>query len=215
MVVSDGLLIYGAGGHAISVADTALSMGYALKGFVEDTPRADELLGYPIYNSLDIPVECESMAIAVGDNYGRAELYRRIKREFSHFSFPVLIHRSSYVSKFSSIGEGSVIMGNAFIGPSCDIGHFCIVNSAASLDHGSSMGSFSSLAPGAVTGGGVVIGRSSAICLGATLSHGVNIGDSVVIGGNSFVNRDIESNQVAFGSPCRAQYLREDNSPYL
>ena len=49
----------------------------------------------------------------------------------------------------------------------------------------------------------VTIGNNVWIGGGAILMPGVNIGDNVVIGAGSVVTRDIPSNTVACGNPCR------------
>lgn len=51
--------------------------------------------------------------------------------------------------------------------------------------------------------GEVVIGNNIFIGVGTTILKGVHIGDNVIIGSNSLVNRDIPSNCVAVGSPCK------------
>lgn len=38
---------------------------------------------------------------------------------------------------------------------------------------------------------------------GAIIMPGVTIGDNVVIGAGSVVTKDIPSNKIAFGNPCR------------
>jgi acetyltransferase-like isoleucine patch superfamily enzyme len=55
-----------------------------------------------------------------------------------------------------------------------------------------------SLAPVAVTGGNVKIGFRSTISMGASVKHGVSIGDDSVLGANSYLNNDLENNQVAY-----------------
>lgn len=49
----------------------------------------------------------------------------------------------------------------------------------------------------------VVIGKNCWIGGGAILMPGVTIGDNVVIGAGSVVTKDIPSNTIAYGNPCR------------
>ena len=51
----------------------------------------------------------------------------------------------------------------------------------------------------------VHIGRNCWIGAGALIMPGVTIGDNVVIGAGSVVTKDIPSNVVAYGNPCRVQ----------
>lgn len=55
----------------------------------------------------------------------------------------------------------------------------------------------------------VTIGRNCWIGAGAILLPGVSVGDNTVIGAGSVVTKDIPSNVVAAGNPCRV--LREIN----
>ena len=50
---------------------------------------------------------------------------------------------------------------------------------------------------------GITIGKSVFIGTGAIILKGVKIGDNTVIGAGSVVTRDIPSNVVAAGNPCR------------
>ena len=49
----------------------------------------------------------------------------------------------------------------------------------------------------------VNIGNNVFVGTNSVILAGVTIGDNVIIGANSVVNKDIESNCVAVGSPCR------------
>ena len=56
----------------------------------------------------------------------------------------------------------------------------------------------------------VTIGNNVWIGGGAIILPGVTIGDNVVIGAGSVVAKDIPSNTIAYGNPCRVQ--RENRS---
>ena len=55
----------------------------------------------------------------------------------------------------------------------------------------------------------VIIGNNVWIGGGAIILPGVTIGDNVVIGAGSVVTKDIPSNKIAYGNPCR---IIRDNS---
>jgi acetyltransferase-like isoleucine patch superfamily enzyme len=54
-----------------------------------------------------------------------------------------------------------------------------------------------------MVGGEVEIGSHSMIGIGAVVSNRVKIGKESVIGGNSFVIKDIPENVVAYGIPAK------------
>ncbi|MEG2377875.1 MAG: DapH/DapD/GlmU-related protein, partial [Clostridia bacterium] len=49
----------------------------------------------------------------------------------------------------------------------------------------------------------VIIGDNVWVGGGVIIMPGVTIGDNVVIGAGSVVTKDIESNVIAYGNPCR------------
>jgi acetyltransferase-like isoleucine patch superfamily enzyme len=65
------------------------------------------------------------------------------------------------------------------------------------------MGDFSSLAPGVTTGGDCRIGSYSAVSIGAVLRHGITIGEHCVVGGGSFVLKNVDSFSVVYGAPAK------------
>jgi sugar O-acyltransferase (sialic acid O-acetyltransferase NeuD family) len=211
------IVIFGAGGHAVSVANVALSAGYNIKFFIDKKRKGSNLLGYNVLENILEIDDCENIcfAIGVGDNAVRENAYKELIALRPELYFPALIHNSSVVSNFTEIGHGTVVMPNAVVGPNSKIGNFCLINTRSSIDHDSSMLDFSSLAPAAVTGGNVTIGFRAAISIGASVKHGVSIGDDSVLGANSYLNKDLENNQVAYGTPAKKIRTRKVGDAYL
>ena len=156
-----------------------------------------------------------SFGIAIGDNATRERIHNDLVSHYGELHFPPLIHASATISMFSNIDEGTVVMPNAVIGPNSAIGRFCIINTQASIDHDSEMMDFASLAPAATTGGTVLIGSRSAVSIGATIKHGVKIGSDSVVGANSYLNRDLVNNKIAYGTPAKPIRNRSIGDPYL
>lgn len=211
------LVIFGAGGHGASVANVALSAGYAIASFIDESKHGQDYFGYGVLGSIDeIPAPEEfSFAIALGDNAVREKVYESLVAIVPNLHFPPLIHETAVVSFAAEIGEGSLLMPKAVAGPNSTVGRFCILNTGASIDHDSTMHDFSSLAPNAVTGGIVTIGFRTAVSIGSSIKHNVSIGDDSVIGANSYLNEDLPRNTVAFGSPAKFVKTRETGEPYL
>lgn len=211
------LIILSAGGHAVSVANVAFSAGYAVKHFVDKKKIGLNLLGVSIIGDIsdldDLDFYC--FGIAVGDNATRERTYNELQAKYENLNFPPLVHASAIVSSFTSIGDGTVVMPKAVIGPNSKVGKFCLINTQSSIDHDCVMSDFSSLAPAAVTGGAVQIGLRSAVSIGATIKHGLKIGDDSVVGANSYLNRDLPNNQVAYGTPAKQIRTRNIGDSYL
>ena len=112
--------------------------------------------------------------------------------------FPPLIHNSAVIGIKTEVVNGAVVIPQVNVGPNCKVGVFCILNTSSSFDHYCELDTFSSIAPRVGTGGNVKIGLSSAMSIDAIVKHGIVIGDNVVVGANSYVNKTVESNVVAY-----------------
>ena len=211
------LVIVGAGKHAVSVANVALSAGYTIKRFVDKYKNGLNLLGYEIIGDLSEldNIDNYSFAIAIGDNADRERTHKELTLAMPNMHFPPLVHSSAVVSFFTKIGDGAVLMPKAIVGPNSKVGRFCLINTQASIDHDCLMYDYSSLAPAAVTGGAVTIGLRSAVSIGATIKHGIKIGDDSVVGANSYLNKDLPNNQVAYGTPAKRVRFRNIGDAYF
>lgn len=212
------LTIIGAGGHATSCADVAVSCGYKDLLFVDSKGAEEGLLGFPVVPSLSsetLRLRGGVLFVAIGHNARRGFVVECLKSEFSNCLFATLVHPSAFVSRFASVGIGTIVMPNATVGPNSTIGDFCILNTGSSLDHDGLMSDFSSLAPGAVCGGSVSIGRRSAISIGAIITHRASIGSDSVVGANSYVHQDVPARVVSWGCPASVKRMREPLDPYL
>lgn len=217
MLKEKNLIIIGAGGHAISVANVAISAQFNIKYFA-DPEKADQILmGIKVKKEIsDIKdfEEC-AFAIAIGENVIREKIYNELIFKNKKINFPALIHQSAVISNLVTIDEGTVIMPNTVVGPNSHIGKFCILNTCSSIDHDCSMLDFASLGPGVITGGNVEIGRRSAICIAAVVKHGIKIGKDCVVGANSYLNQDILDKDLVYGSPAKVIRTKNDNESYL
>jgi len=211
------LIILGAGGHATSVANVAISAGYKIQHFVDINKKGHNFLGFSVLGDIDQLTDLHdySYCIAIGDNAKRQKVYEEFLEKTPRLDFPYLVHPTAIISCFTKIGAGSVVMPNAVVGPNSKIGIFCIINTSASLDHDCAMSNFSSLAPSAVTGGNVQIGLRTNVSIGAVVKHGIKIGDDSIVGANSYLNKDLLNNKVAYGSPCKVIRSRLHGEAYL
>ena len=211
------IVILGASGHAVSVANVALSAGYKIAYFVDKNIKESILLGIEIIGDISDLTNYSDYeySIAVGDNYLRQKIYNELNKQYSNLKFPTLVHDSAVISHFCKVGDGTVVMPKAIIGPNSIVGEFCILNTQSSIDHDCIIENFSSLAPNAATGGTVKIGCRSAVAIGATINHKLKIGNDCVLGANSYLNKDLANNCVAYGTPAKVIRSRESGDAYL
>lgn len=210
------LVVVGAGGHAVSVAEVARSANHRVLAFVDAQRAGASLLGLPVIGSADeLLSACARVVVAIGDNAVRQRVAAELRARFPAAAFPALVHASASVSGYATLGAGSVVMQNASVGSNARVGAFCIVNTAASIDHDTVMEDYASIAPGAVTGGKVSIGPRSAVSIGAVVKHGVSIGADSILGANSYLHADLPDGRVAYGSPARVVRSRQAGDRYL
>ena len=215
--MNTSIVIIGAGGHAVSIANVAHSRRMDVVAFVDDNKVGTNLLNIPVISSNQCINEyiTANLAIAIGDNAVRERVSNEYKSAMPNARFPALIHSSAVVGINTEIGDGTVVMPQVNIGPNCTVKEFCILNTASSIDHDCEMDAFSSIAPRVVTGGNVKIGLGSAVSIGSTVEHGIVIGDDVVIGANSYVNKRFEGGVLAYGNPCKFVRNRNKGDSYL
>ena len=211
------ILIFGAGGHSKVIADIARSVpGISLDGLVVPPNSSESTEGVRMFNDNNWQESgCRAGVVAVGDNTIREKIANSILSDCPDFEFVSLVHPTAVLGAGVKVGPGSVVMAGAVLNSGASVGEHSIANTSSVLEHDVSVGRFSSIAPGAIVGGDVSIGDHSAISIGATVSHGIQIGSCSVIGAGSVVTKDIESNVVAFGNPCKVIRARNKEDKYL
>jgi acetyltransferase EpsM len=202
------LLIWGASGHALVVADIIrLNSDYSLVGFIDNTPAADsEFRGLPVFPNLSLAVESTGAAEVIfgfGNCKARLDLEKQVRT--CGLSLATAIHPSAVIASDAVIGAGTVIAALVVINPSVHLGTNVIVNTAASVDHESIVEDAAHVCPGVRLAGRVHIGLAAWVGIGSSVRDRVHIGDGAVIGAGSVVVSDIPAGVVAYGNPARVQ----------
>lgn len=198
-----GLLIFGFGGHARSVADVAVAAGVTALRFVDSAVRDGEVfLGFPAVSAWEESVPAGWQVFpACGDNRQRQRQCAR----FMEAGWPLatLIAPSATAGIGCVIGPGCFIGHHAHIGPAARIGQGCIINTGAIVDHESSVGDFSHVSVNATIAGRSHVGRFAMIGAGATVVDYMEIGDEVTVGAGGLVRHAIVEPGVYVGVPVR------------
>jgi sugar O-acyltransferase (sialic acid O-acetyltransferase NeuD family) len=213
-------LIFGSSGHASVLIDAMHLTGrFKILGFLDDTEVVGTVKkGHPIlggfkdYSAVSKRENCNNVVLAIGDNWWRRKIYNELKQ--SGFQFPVIKHPSAIVASTSELGDGSVVLANAHVGPGARVGTVCLLNTGSSVDHDCRLWDSSSLAPGVFMGGLVEIGECSHIGVGASISDRKKIGKHTVVGTGSVVVRDIPDFVVAYGNPAKVKRSRAEAEKY-
>ena len=198
-----GLLILGFGGHARSVANVALSMGYRELLFVDDNAKPNEsFLGYPVCNEFTdkLPANWACMP-AAGDNRRRQ---LQIEYAATHgWNIAMLIAPSAHVGIGAVIEKGTLVAHHAYVGPMAAIGTGCIVNTGAVIEHECAVDDFSHVSVNASIAGRSRLGRYGFIGVGSTVIDGITLGDDITVGAGAVVTKSTNKPGTYIGVPAK------------
>ena len=152
-------------------------------------------------------IEKFEFILAVGDNFLRYKIYKKLLKKFNKISFVNLIHPSVIISKNTKIGKGNIICGNSNININTQIGNFCILNSRNSIDHDNEISDFVGTGPGVTTGGHVVINKFSFLGINSSIKNNIIINENSIVAGGSFLRKNTKKNSIYSGVP--AKFLKE------
>src|SRR5882762_7447316 len=136
------LVIWGASGHALVIADIVRLLGqYRIVGFLDDINldrRNTEFCGAPILGGREQLPELAALGVShlilgFGDCSARLKLSSLVRQH--GFSLATAIHPRATVAVDVSVGAGTVIAAGAVVNPGTVIGANVIVNTTASIDH--------------------------------------------------------------------------------
>lgn len=121
-----------------------------------------------------------------------------------------LIDRTAYIAPSCKLNQGLLVEPHAIVSSATTIHFGTVIRRGASIGHHNEIGELVDINPGAIIAGGVKIGRLTQIGAGAVIRDHVTIGSNTVIGMGSVVTKNIPSNCIAYGNPCKViNYLHE------
>ena len=190
------IILIGAGGHANSVYDVILST----KKF-----KIEKILDKKLNIKHSFPKKKiektnkflkenkfkKNLHLSFGSIYNLNKRYELIisleKKKI--YNFPVIISPRSYLSKFSKILEGTVVMHNSIINYGVSISKHVVINTGSIIEHDVSIGKNSHISTGVIVNGGVKIGKNCFIGSGSIIRENINIPDNSFIKMVSVIKR--------------------------
>ncbi len=202
------LVLIGGGGHCKSVIEVAESIELPILG-VLDMP---ENVGKSILSTKIVGTDSEITAyvekvdfvITVGfikNSNIRVTLYEKVKSANGHLAH--IIASTAHVSKYSKIGDGTVVMHHALVNANVQIAENVIINDFANIEHDVVIGAHSHVSTGVMVNGAVQIGQRCFIGSQSVIANGVHICDDVIIGAGSVVVKDIVKPGTYVGNPAK------------
>jgi len=155
------IIIIGAGGYAVVVAETALLAGFQIVGFADDNlPLCPKIFkNLTVVSTIsDIDknnsITFDYFIVAIGNNKIRKQIYQKLSK---HFSTTNITHPNAFLSQLVEIKLGNVILAGAVINANSKIGENNIINSLVLIDHDTTIASHCHLSQGSVLGSNVII----------------------------------------------------------
>jgi len=188
------IILLGGGGHCKSVIDVIeLEKKYKIHGIV-DKPKflGSKILGYKVIGS-DLDLEYlakkyKNAIITVGQIQSplvRIKLFNLARK--AGFKFPPIISPRAYVSKYSRIGMGTIVLHNVVVNSNVSIGNNCIINTKSLIEHDCEISDHCHISTCATINGSVKIRSKCFIGSNATVRDGITIKENSFIKANSLV----------------------------
>ena len=189
------ILLVGGGGHCKSVIDVIELEGkFKIAGIIEKDKNliGQKVLDYEVIGCDEdlgkLREKYEYAFVTVGQIKTpdlRTKIYEKLKK--LNFKLPVIISPLAYVSKYSKIEEGTIIMHHALVNANAKIGKNCIINSKALIEHDALIEDFCHISTAAVINGGVIVKRGSFIGSNAVTKEYIEIKENSFIKAGSLV----------------------------
>lgn len=203
--------IFGAGGHAKVVADTAWRrQNYVPVAFYDDDVTRHNQVHYRSveirgdFNRLldDLSEEVIDAAfVAIGNNDVRATLGQQILEK--GFSLATLVDPNAVLSPSVILGSGTLVVAGAVINADTRVGAHVIINTSASVDHDCVIEDGVHIAPNVTLCGGVQIGERTLIGVGAILLPSTEFPPDSILGGGSVATRSPHTPGNYVGCPAK------------
>lgn len=209
------IVILGTGGNCIDILDTLLDINrargeeiYQCCGFLDDNPAkwSQSFHGVNVLGPLQKMRELEDCSFV----FGIGSVSNFWKREdillgtgIGDDRFETVIHPTASISRFATVGIGTVIFQHVTITSNARVGRHIYVLPNSVISHDDVIGDFTCIAGGVCISGNVHIGQGCYIGTNSTIKDGLKIGDACLIGMGSVVLHDIPDNTVVAGNPAR------------
>jgi sugar O-acyltransferase (sialic acid O-acetyltransferase NeuD family) len=201
------MVILGAGGHGMVVADLCDCLGsWEEIVFLDDRyPEVAVCGDWRVVGKMSAitsaAADGNAFALGIGGNSTRMRFFEILRRQNSEpFA---LIHPSAAVSRRTRIGAGSVVLATAAVNAGATIGVGSIINTGASVDHECHLQEGVHVCPGARLAGAVRVGSLAMIGIGSSVKQGVTIGAGAVVGAGAAVVGDVPPGCVVAGVPAK------------
>lgn len=201
------LIMIGGGGHCKSVIDVAESAGYKILGIL-DMPEevGKSVLDYTVIGTDDDILQYADKAefiITVGfikNPSIRVRIFEKVKQAGGKLA--TIVASTAHVSRYATLGEGTVVMHQAVVNAGAKIGENCIINTFCNIEHDAVIGAQCHISTGTMVNGDCKVGERIFIGSQSVLANGITVGEDIIVGAGSVVRKNISEKGVYAGNPA-------------
>jgi sugar O-acyltransferase (sialic acid O-acetyltransferase NeuD family) len=210
------LMIFGTGGNCVDILDAVLAInssgrapGYDFKGFLDDDRQSwgKAVAGYPVLGPLSMAKDHPNCVFVNG--IGSFRNYWRKSAIISTAGVPLdrfetIVHPAASVSRFATLGAGTVVLQNVTINSRARIGNHVIILPNAVISHDVIVGDYTCVASAACIAGNVRVGNACYLGANCSILNDLQLGDGSLVGMGAVLLEDVPSATVVVGNPARA-----------
>ena len=207
------VIVIGAGGHAMVVADALLRNGRTVLGFTDRDParHGATLCGLRVLGGAHVPHDPSLRGAVLANGIGgvgraddcgvREKVETRLTAQ--GWTFEGVTHPSATVSPFAEVHSTAQLLAGAIVQAGARIGRGSIVNTAAVVEHDTSIGDWCHVAPRAVVCGAATVAPRCHVGAGAVVLQGLTLGNNTVVGAGAVVVKNPAEGSRLVGVPAR------------
>ncbi|MDR3471217.1 MAG: acetyltransferase [Devosia sp.] len=207
---SAAVVLWGAGGHALSLSELAHASGLTVAAYVVDEGfTASPHLQPVIVGEMGIaawlaarPLLLPRYLVAIGMR-GRARSAKADILDRLGLTPATLSDPTARIAASARIGEGTQVFFGAHVGPYAVVGRHCILNTGCCVEHEAQIGDNVDLAPHSVLLGQAKLGNNVVLGANATVLEGRTVCDDVIVGAGSVIAANIDVPGTYVGTPAR------------
>ncbi len=193
----------GAGGGAITLETLSRIQHQRAVGILDNNAalHGKTIMGVPVIGNNNLAAELwqkkdfdAAIICVTASIIDRVTIFNNLRDQ--GICFANVIDPTSVVKSYVSMGEGNLIMGNAYLAPFCVLGDNNFLASHACIEHHTKVGNHCTFGPRFTTSGAVTIGNQVKFGMGVLVEPYLTIEDSCLIPSGCVLTQNLPFNSV-------------------